>query len=75
MIIWIVGIMSSCMKGQEIYTKFKVKYSKKETLRSINPLGEETLTLAVDSEDKEEEEVWVQAEERSFVTTVHKQDT
>jgi hypothetical protein len=29
--------------------RFKVKYNKKETLRSITPLGEETPTLAVDS--------------------------
>jgi hypothetical protein len=33
----IVGLTISCMKGQGIYTKFKVKYSKKEALRSITP--------------------------------------
>jgi hypothetical protein len=38
------------MKGQETYTKFKVKYNKKETLHSITPLGEETSILTVDSE-------------------------
>jgi hypothetical protein len=75
MMIGIVGLMISCMKGQEIYTKFKAKYNKKETLRSITPLGEETSTLTVDSEDKDEEEVWVEAEDRSSVTTVHNQDT
>jgi hypothetical protein len=45
----IVGIMISCIKGSGIYTKFKAKYSKKEELRSITPLGEETSTLVVDS--------------------------
>jgi hypothetical protein len=64
MLIGIVGITISCMKGQETYTKFKAKYSKKETLHSITPLGEETSILAVDSEDEEEEEVWVEAEDR-----------
>jgi hypothetical protein len=71
MMIGIVGLTISCMKGQEIYTKFKVKYNKKETLCSITPLGEETSTLMVDLEDEEEEEVWVEVEDRSFVTTVN----
>ena len=53
----IVGLTISCMKGQGIYTKLKVKYNKKEALRSITPLGEETSTLVVDSEDEDEEEV------------------
>jgi hypothetical protein len=52
-----------------------VKYSKNETLRSITPLGEETSILAVDSEDEDEEEVWVEAKDRSSVVTVHNQDT
>jgi hypothetical protein len=60
MMIEIVGIMTSCTKGQETYTKFKAKYNKKDTLRSITPLGEETSILAVDSKEKEEEEVWVE---------------
>ena len=64
MMIGIVGLMISCMKGQEIYTKFKAKYNKKETLRSTTPLGEETSILVVDSEEEEEEEVWVEAEDR-----------
>jgi hypothetical protein len=64
MMIGIVGIMISCMKGQGIYTKFKVKYIKKETLRNITPLGEETSTLRVDCEEEEEEELWVEVEER-----------
>jgi hypothetical protein len=61
MMIGIVGLTFSCMKGQETYTKFKVKYSKRETLCSITPLGEETSILAVDSEDEDEQEVWVNA--------------
>jgi hypothetical protein len=75
MMIEIVGIMTSCTKFQETYRKFKVKYNKKDTLRSITPLGEENSILAVDSKDKEEEEVWVEAEDRSSVTTVNNQDT
>jgi hypothetical protein len=71
MMIGIVGLLTSCTKGQGIYTKFKVKYSKKETLRSVTPLGEETSILAVDSEDEDEEEVRVEVEDRSFVTIVH----
>jgi hypothetical protein len=62
--IGIVGLMTSCMKGQETYTKFKVTYSKKQTLRSITPLGEEASILVVDSKEEEEEEVWVEVEDR-----------
>jgi hypothetical protein len=54
MMIQIVGLMISCMKGQEIYIRFKAKYNKKETLRSITPLGEETSILALDSKDDDE---------------------
>jgi hypothetical protein len=75
MMIDIVGLMTSCTKGQETYKKFKAKYIKKETLRSTTPLGEETSILMVDSEDEDEEEVWVEAEDKSFLTTTHKQDT
>jgi hypothetical protein len=63
MMIGIVGLTISCMKGQGIYTRFKVKYSK-ETLRNITLLGDENSTLMVDSEEEEEEEVWVEVEER-----------
>jgi hypothetical protein len=49
MMIGIVGLMTSCMKGRGIYTKFKVNYNKKEALRSIIPQEEETSTLTVDS--------------------------
>jgi hypothetical protein len=64
MMIEIIGLTISCMKGQETYTKFKEKYNKKETLRSITPLGEENSILAVDSEEEDEKEVWVEAEDR-----------
>jgi hypothetical protein len=64
MMIDIVGLMNSCMKGHETYTKFKVKYNKKETLHSKTPLGEENSILAVDSEDEEEEEVWINVKDR-----------
>jgi hypothetical protein len=66
MMIRIVGIMTSFMKGQGIYTKFKVKYSKKETLHSIILQEEETSTLVVDSEEEDEEEVWVKVKDRSL---------
>jgi hypothetical protein len=75
MMIGIVGLTISCMKGQGIYTKFKAKYSKKETPRSIIPQEEETSTLAVDSEEEDEEEVWVAVEAKSFVIIVYIQDT
>jgi hypothetical protein len=75
MMIGIVGRMISCMKGQETYTRFKVKYNKKETLRSTTPLGEETSILAMDSKEEEEEEEWVEVEKKSFVITAHNQDT
>jgi hypothetical protein len=59
MMIGIVGLMTSLIKGRETYIRFKVKYSKKETLCIITPLGEETSILAVDLEDEDEEEAWV----------------
>jgi hypothetical protein len=64
MMIGIEGLTISCMKGQGIYTRFKVKYNKKETLRSITPMGEENSTLMVDYEEEEEKEVWVKVEDR-----------
>jgi hypothetical protein len=75
MMIGIVGPMSSCMKDQETYKRFKVKYIKKEALRSITPLGEETSTLVVDSEEEEEEEVWVKVEDISSIITTRSEDT
>jgi hypothetical protein len=74
MMIDIVGLMTSCMKFQEIYTKFKVKYNTKETLRNIILQEEETSTLVVDSEEVCEDEVWVEVEERSYVTTMCNKD-
>jgi hypothetical protein len=38
-------------------------------------MGEEISTLRVDSKEEEEEEVWVEVEDRSSVITVHNQDT
>ena len=56
--------MISCMKGRETYTRFKVKYNKKETLRSTTLQGEEISIFVVDTEDEDEEEVWVEAEDK-----------
>jgi hypothetical protein len=69
MMIGIVGLTISCMKGQETYIRFKVKYNKKETLRSINLLGEETSILVEDLEEEDEEEEWFEADDRSSVIT------
>jgi hypothetical protein len=66
-----VGLMTSCMKYQEIHIGFKVKYSRREILCSLILQEEETSTLAVDSEEEDEEEAWVEVEVRSFVITVH----
>ena len=64
MMIEIIGLIISCTKCRETYTQFKVKYSKKEALYNIIPMGEETSTLMVDSEEEEEEEVWVEVKEK-----------
>jgi len=64
MMIRIVGIMIPCIKVQETYTRFKVNYNKKETLRNITPLGEETSILMVDLEEEDEEEEWLEAEDK-----------
>jgi hypothetical protein len=71
----IVGLMTSCMKGQEIHIGFKSRCSRREILRSLTLQEEKTSTLAVDSEEEEEEEAWVEVEVRSFVITTHSQDT
>jgi hypothetical protein len=73
--IGIVELMISCMKGQMIYTKFKMNYNKREALHNIIPQEEENSSLVVDSKEEEEEEVWVEIEERSFAITAHNQDT
>jgi hypothetical protein len=64
MMIGIVGLKTSCTKGQGMYTKFKVKYNKKETLHSITPLRKETSILMVDSEEEEEDEVWFEVKNK-----------
>jgi hypothetical protein len=56
MMIEIVGLMISCMKVQETYIRYKVKYIKREMLRNRTLLGEENSILVVDSEEEEEEE-------------------
>jgi hypothetical protein len=55
MMIEIVELMISCMKGRETYTRFKAKYNKKETLRSTTLWGEEISLLAVAIEDEDED--------------------
>jgi hypothetical protein len=64
MMIRMVEIMISCMKGRETYTRFKAKYNKKETLCSTTLQGEEISLLAVATEDEEEEEVWVESKDK-----------
>jgi hypothetical protein len=64
MMIEIVELMISCMKGRETYTRFKVKYNKKETLYNTTLQGEETSILVVDIEEEEEEEVWAKAKDK-----------
>ena len=59
-----VGPMTSCMKGQEMYTRSKEKYSKKETLRSTTPWEEEISILTMETKDEDEEEEWAEAEDR-----------
>jgi hypothetical protein len=58
MIIEIVELTISCMRGRGTHTRFKVKYNKKKTLHSTTLQGEETSNLVVDTEDEDEEEVW-----------------
>ena len=67
----IVGLMTSCTKGQEIHIGFKDNYNRREILCSLIPQEEETSTLAVDSE----EEVWVEVGAKSFFITARSHDT
>jgi hypothetical protein len=60
----ILELTISCMRGHETYTRFKVKYNKKEILRSTTLQGEETSLLVVDTKDKDEEEEWAEAEDK-----------
>jgi hypothetical protein len=65
MMIKIVELMISCMKGLETYERFKARYNKKETLHSTTLRGEETSIIMVDTEEEEEEEeVWAEAEDK-----------
>jgi fatty acid-binding protein DegV len=70
----IVGLMISCMKDQGIHIEFKEKYNKKETMCSSAPQVEETSNLVEDSEEEHEEEVWVEAKDRSSTITAHSWD-
>jgi hypothetical protein len=64
MTIEITELMISGIKDQETYTRSKVKYTKKETMHSITPQEEETSILTVDTKEEDEEEEWVEAEDR-----------
>jgi hypothetical protein len=66
-----IGLMKSCTKYQEIHIGFMEKYNRKEILRSLTLQEEETSTLAVDSEEEDEVESWVELEVRSFFITTH----
>jgi hypothetical protein len=67
----IVGIMTSCMKGQGIHIEFKENYSQKEIMHNSTPQEEETSTLVVDSQEEDEVEVWVKVKVRLFSITTH----
>jgi hypothetical protein len=64
MMIEIVELTISCMRGRGTYTRFKVKYNKKETLCNTTLQGDETSTLTVDTEDEDEEGVWAEAKDK-----------
>jgi hypothetical protein len=52
----IVGLITYCMKGQDIYIGFKERFNRREMLRILILQEEETSTLTVDSEEEDEEE-------------------
>jgi hypothetical protein len=60
----IVGPLNLCMKYQETYTRSKVKCIKTETIHSITPQEEKISILATYTEDRDEEEEWVEDEEK-----------
>ena len=64
MMIKIVELTISCMRGRGTYTRFKAKYNNKETLHSTILQGEKTSILMVDIEDEDEEEVWAEAKDK-----------
>jgi hypothetical protein len=57
-------------RSRDIY-KIQGEVQQEGNTTQYNSLGEETSILTVDSEDEDEEEVWVEANDRSYVTTVH----
>jgi hypothetical protein len=64
MMIEIVGPLTLCMKDQKTYTRSKAKHIKKETMHSITSHKEEISILIVDTEDGDEEEEWVDTEDK-----------
>jgi hypothetical protein len=62
----IVGLMTSCMKGQGIHIEFKESYNKKGMLHSSTPREEENSILVVGSEEEDKEEAWVEVKARLF---------
>ena len=75
MMIKIVELTISCMRGRGTYTRSKVKYTKKEIMHSIILQEEKVSTLAVDTKEEEEEEVWAEVEEKLSTINTRNQDT
>jgi hypothetical protein len=71
----IVELTISCMRGRGTYTRSKAKYTKKEIMHSIILQEDEVSILAVDKEDEDEEEVWVEVEEKLSVIIARSQNT
>jgi hypothetical protein len=70
MMIDILNVVISCMRGRETYTRSKVKYTKKEIMQSTTLQGEEISLHAVATEDEAKEEVWAEAEEKLSIITM-----
>jgi hypothetical protein len=75
MMIEILELTISCMKGRGTYTRYEVKYTKKEIMHNTTLKGEEISLLAVAIEDEDEEEVWTKVKEKLSVITLRSQDT
>jgi hypothetical protein len=58
-------------RSRDIY-KIQGEVQQEGSIAQYNSPGEETSTLMVDFEEEEEEEVWVEVEDRSSVITTHK---
>jgi hypothetical protein len=72
----IVELTTSYMKDQESTYRIQGEVQhRRETLHSLILQEEETSTLAVDSEEENEEEAWVEVTFILFVINVHIQDT